>query len=77
MQTLTDQQHRILVALMAAGQAGSHELAEATALPEMAVATLLRELEDERQVARDLDASRAAIVWEVTARGADVLDMES
>jgi DNA-binding MarR family transcriptional regulator len=76
-QTLTDQQHRLLVALMAAGHATSHELAEATALPAMAVAKLLRELEGERQVAKDLDASRDAIVWQVTARGADVLDMES
>jgi DNA-binding MarR family transcriptional regulator len=77
MEALSDHQHQLLTALKAAGRPTKHELVEATALPGMAVAQVLRDLEGQRLVAKDVDSNRQAVVWQLTARGVDVLDMES
>ncbi|HWX86624.1 MAG TPA: hypothetical protein VNX67_00455 [Solirubrobacteraceae bacterium] len=77
METLNDYQYQVLAACNAAGQATKHELVQATALAGMTVANLLRDLETERLVAKDVDANRGTVVWQVTAHGADMLDMES
>ena len=75
MQTLNDHQHRVLVALNALGNATTDDLVASTPLPAPAVAKVLGELDGRRLVAKG--ANGDGVVWQITARGADFLDMES
>lgn len=73
---LTDDQHAILTALRVGERLTSKEVAIDALLTGSKAATILRELETGRLVARDVDANRGAEVWIITVRGADALDAE-
>jgi DNA-binding MarR family transcriptional regulator len=75
METLTDQQHHLLAALRAAGKATAAELVSLIT-PQGMVGKILRESEQQGFVKRYVDEGEGRELWQLTARGTDVLDAE-